>query len=647
MADISKILKFLFPEYQIIESIKTYGFIAKKRATSPTSSSFPQSVAVKEPAGQKVDSQRSLSRRPALKKANSNQANPNPANSIPNPSLANPNPAGDTAEYLGNTNLTFSRDQIDAHQEKAKTSVQKRFVGQKKAIDELFLAFKRPHVAGVQKDKPQNTLFVIGSESIGKNTLIATAVSALKEAKLLNYPAATQVDLALYPTQAERPLFLSDLYKALYASSEVIVFENFEKCHPGNLGLIADLVISGKHQLGARYAMQNNDLIEATGVLMQNSISEISANNKYFVFPTHLSENKVADLWGSKFMENVADIIQFTPYTQSEITEITKGMLLRLSSLGKNHLSLVINYSEEFVQQCVSKYTTGLKAVEDFIMKDVYKALSEYKLRNTVPTNAQVHLDSLNDKIYGVIKERSEETRVDLTLFLPKKNTSNIDEIKKELAEVVGLAKVKEYVLGLENNLKVQQLREAAGYQTASISMHMVFTGNPGTGKTTIARIVAKYLKAIGVLSTGQLREVSRGDLVGQYLGHTAKQTNEVIQSALGGVLFIDEAYSLCRDKNDPFGLEAIDTLVKAIEDHRDDLVVILAGYKEEMESFFQVNSGLKSRFPNIIEFEDYSAPEMVQIADLTAKAKGYKIAADSKEALLRLFEKSQIKGRK
>lgn len=221
MADISKILKFLFPEYQIIESIKTYGFIAKNRATSPASSSFPQSVAVKEPR-QKVDSQRSLAKRPAPKQANSNQANPNSANFNPSHSPANSNQAGDTAVYISETNLTVARDQIDAHLEKAKTSVQKRFVGQKKAIDELFLAFKRPHVAGVQKDKPQNTLFVIGSESMGKNTLIAAAVSAIKEAKLLNYPTTTQVDLALYPTQAERSLFLSDIYKALYASSDVI-----------------------------------------------------------------------------------------------------------------------------------------------------------------------------------------------------------------------------------------------------------------------------------------------------------------------------------------------------------------------------------------------------------------------------------------
>ena len=624
--DIHKIFKFLFPEYQIIESVKRHGFIAK----SKTAAAVPQSVAV----GQSGTQSQVIQSQPPRMTSREQQANTKAS--------------GDAVVYSGKTNVKVAGNQVDNSMENAKRVVQNQFVGQRAAIDDLFIAFKRPLVAGVQKDKPKNTLVMIGTESIGKNSLIDTAISALKQEKLLNYSTVSKVDLSLYPTQSEKPLFLSDLYKALYASSDVIVFKDIEKCHAGMLGVISDLVITGKHQLGARYAMQNNNLIEATGVLMQNSISEISANNKYFIFVTQLSENKVSDLFGSKFMENVSDIIKFVPYSDAEISEIARRILFALNIRCKNHLSAIINYSEEFVKLCTSKYkkAAGFKPVEDFITKDIYKALSEYKLRNTMNANANIYLNNIDGAIGAVITEHGESKTVDLTPFLPKKNTSNTDEIKKELSEVVGLTKVKEYVLDLENNLKVQQMREDAGHKTASLSMHMIFTGNPGTGKTTIARIVAKYLKAIGVLSAGQLREVSRADLVGQYVGHTAKQTNEVIQSALGGVLFIDEAYALCRDKNDIFGLEAIDALVKAIEDYRDDLVVILAGYKDEMESFLKTNSGLKSRFPNMIDFEDYTASEMVQIADITAKSKGYKIADDCKDALLRLFEKSQIKGR-
>ena len=153
-----------------------------------------------------------------------------------------------------------------------------------------------------------------------------------------------------------------------------------------------------------------------------------------------------------------------------------------------------------------------------------------------------------------------------------------MEAVKAELDGIVGLAAVKEYVLSLEDNFAVQARRKAAGLKTASVSMHMIFTGNPGTGKTTIARLVSRYLKAIGVLSGGQLVEVTRADLVGRYVGHTAPLTTQVLKSAVGGVLFIDEAYSLYRGKDDSFGLEAIDTLVKGMEDHRDDLIVILGG---------------------------------------------------------------------
>lgn len=163
-----------------------------------------------------------------------------------------------------------------------------------------------------------------------------------------------------------------------------------------------------------------------------------------------------------------------------------------------------------------------------------------------------------------------------------------LEDVKRELDALVGLAPVKEYVLRLEQNVRVQQRRAAQGLKAGSVAMHMIFTGNPGTGKTTIARLISKYLKAAGVLAGGQLIEVTRADLVGKYVGHTAPLTTQVMNSALGGVLFIDEAYSLYRGKDDSFGLEAIDTLVKGMEDHRDELVVILAGLHQRDAGLFK-----------------------------------------------------------
>ena len=231
---------------------------------------------------------------------------------------------------------------------------------------------------------------------------------------------------------------------------------------------------------------------------------------------------------------------------------------------------------------------------------------------------------------------------LDTPLSRSRNSLEEIAAVNEELDGIVGLDEVKNYIRSLQSHIAMNEKRKQQGLKSASVSMHMIFTGNPGTGKTTIARLISRYMKAIGALSTGQLVEVTRADLVAQYVGQTAPLTMSVIRSALGGVLFIDEAYSLYRGKDDSFGLEAIDTLVKAMEDNRDNLIVILAGYKKEMAGFLEANSGLKSRFPNVINFKDYTGEELVKIADIQASSKGYIIDEAAKESLQAYFDQKQ-----
>ena len=192
----------------------------------------------------------------------------------------------------------------------------------------------------------------------------------------------------------------------------------------------------------------------------------------------------------------------------------------------------------------------------------------------------------------------------------------------------------------LTNFIRIQKQRDAAGLKTAGISYHCVFTGNPGTGKTTVARIVAGIYKELGILKKGHLVETDRSGLVAEYVGQTAVKTNKVIDSALDGVLFIDEAYSLVGGAND-FGSEAIATLLKRMEDNRDRLVVILAGYEDEMQGFIDSNPGLQSRFNRYIHFEDYSADELFSIFKMYVKRNDYVLDAAADVALRQRLEKA------
>ena len=214
-----------------------------------------------------------------------------------------------------------------------------------------------------------------------------------------------------------------------------------------------------------------------------------------------------------------------------------------------------------------------------------------------------------------------------------------METLLAELDGLVGLENVKRDVHSLMNFIKVTKIREKRGMKVPTISYHLVFTGNPGTGKTTVARLVAKLYYHMGILPQGQLVETDRSALVAGYLGQTAIKTQKVIQQAMGGVLFIDEAYSLAGDEQDSYGKEAIETILKAMEDHRDELVVIVAGYTDLMHKFIESNPGLSSRFSKYFEYPDYTGDELIAIFERFCKKNGYALDPSAAELLTSRFD--------
>ena len=496
-----------------------------------------------------------------------------------------------------------------------------KVMGQKDAIHQMVNAFRRPYLMGEEAGKAKNVILVSGPVGSGRHEAVTQMARSLYERQVFISDEVYTIDMSRYTSSGQEQIFLQDLYEAISGNGSVICFENFENGFPAFLRMISSLVTTGSCVLNKRYVLNKGVLVENQTGLVKDSVDTLSVGGKYLVFMTTGSVSKVQDAFGADFMYHVLDTVTLKKLDDESIRSIIQVQAANLIKKAEENLKikLVVEDSvQEWVIQHFNKDLGAASISSNFY--DFYVSLGQAVLDYSLGNMEEIKMTVKNDIPVITIKEE------DIQMSRSRNSSEELEEVNRELSEIIGLDEVKAYITSLQSLVAMQQKRREQGMKTATLSKHMIFTGNPGTGKTTIARLISRYMKAIGALTQGQLVEVSRSDLVAQYVGQTAPLTMSVIKSAIGGVLFIDEAYSLHRGKDDAFGLECIDTLVKAMEDNRDNLIVILAGYKKEMSVFLESNSGLKSRFPNIINFKDYTGEELYQIACLQAKGKGYHI---------------------
>ena len=514
-------------------------------------------------------------------------------------------------------------------------------LGQDAYVDALVRAMRRPFVLGTEGQKARNVILLWGPAGTGRHFALEETARRMAARGLLQSDQTARMDLALYADPGAEKLFLQDLYAALHGPGEMVLFDHYESCCPAFLKTLADLAVKGAAPLASRYLVNREGiLVDAGAALAAGAVSRITPRGKYLIFFSHKGRAEMAGLLGADFAAALGDACETKPFTRESLQALAARLLNELARRCARQLQLTLSAGEDVRDYVAARHTDkeGAAALAGCCER-IFRALSEYCLRQDSFQPGTAALTVREGALCFSIDGSAPAPLADL---LPAAWDGGVEAVRRELDALVGLDEVKQYVFGLADNVQVQKRRAAAGLKTASLSMHMIFTGNPGTGKTTIARLVARYLKAIGALRGGQLVEVSRGDLVGRYTGHTAPLTNSVIESALGGVLFIDEAYSLYRGEQDSFGLEAIDTLVKGMEDHRDDLVVILAGYTREMQQFLTANSGLASRFPNQIEFPDYTADQLLDITVSLAAARGYRLDDSCTFPLLGYYQRRQ-----
>ncbi|MGL4911105.1 MAG: AAA family ATPase, partial [Romboutsia sp.] len=519
----------------------------------------------------------------------------------------------------------------------------KELIGQEEFIKNLTKYF-----VGKIYNNEKLTLLLIGEKDTGKKTSIRSLLKELKEVNLVENDKIDEMNLASYNFKLGYNAFLTDLYEKLSNKSRCLLFKNIDEASEEIIKTLSSLCSDSCFNLKEDYVIKNKFLIQSESE-DDDKINKLTCSNKFLVFTCDDKTIDIDKVFEKDFLEKIDKVIYTKELDKKERNIVVRRKVLdTINKINEDYnIDIIIDTSQDDKNK---EYFGICRYLQESYKSDSNFGISEYveyKLYNPI-RNLIIKEDiEEEDKLLMHIENDDIYCKKNSSIYkLSDYTTPTIEEAKYKLNSIIGMKELKEFIYNIQNNYKVQSIRERLGLTSSKISMNMIFAGNAGTGKTNAARITFEYLNALGLLSKGIFKEVSKADFISENVSETSKKTNDIINSALGGVLFIDEAYSLCESEEDKVGKEIVDALLKGIEDNRDDLVVILAGYENDMEKFLSFNPGLKSRFPNVIQFEDYNPYEMYEIAVNIAKSKGYKIAKNVKNDLIELFTKNQISGK-
>ncbi|MFA9457948.1 AAA family ATPase [Halalkalibacter sp. AB-rgal2] len=507
------------------------------------------------------------------------------------------------------------KGELDEVFNRVEESVRSRVYGQDEYIANLVLFFKKQYLLGGGLEGKVPSLSVTGPKGSGKELGITEVVQTLHQHKLVRYKQVITLDVSIYTDKDVHSNFVRDFSSAFSYGGTPIILRGIERANDQIVTNLENLVKNGYFRTEAGVVIDSADHIL---IFITEKKAEIPERIRY-----HISEE----------LDTIALELEHLKKMAANMLEGARAQVIQLMNKQITWDSTVVDL---LAQRSLEAEMNG-RLLKKWISIQLIESLVAVRARGELGEMEQLIVDS--DQLYLAGHHQS--------LFsLSYEIGQSIDQAFEELNSLIGLTEVKAFVHELTKTVELQLKRKEQGLSTTTLTLHMIFSGNPGTGKTTVARLISYILKGLGILSKGQLVEVARQDLVGEYVGQTGPKTMSKIQEALGGVLFIDEAYALSRSKHDTYGQEAIDTLVKGMEDYREDLVVILAGYTQEMEGFLKTNPGLRSRFPFQVEFADYSPDELYTMLQLMTQQREYQLQVEEKKLFIDLFERKQIPGR-